>query len=120
MVTGAAQALWLCHGAAHHASGRGVMLVGAWGGVKIVDGDRAALLLHLLPPSTCILASVVLPPQPPPPPHPHTRTLPQCSDIDGTMVGDDDRADERTREFTEYWENNASLGGSVLVYNTGR
>lgn len=29
-------------------------------------------------------------------------------------------ADKGTAEFTAYWENNAALAGSKLVYNTGR
>lgn len=44
----------------------------------------------------------------------------QCSDIDGTMIGDTPRADELTWEFSRYWENVAALAKSVLVYNTGR
>jgi len=42
------------------------------------------------------------------------------SDLDGTLVGDGDDADQKTRNFGAYWEDNAALVGSVLVYNTGR
>lgn len=42
------------------------------------------------------------------------------SDLDGTMVGNGNEADSMTRRFTEFWENNAVLRNSVLVYNTGR
>ncbi len=42
------------------------------------------------------------------------------SDLDGTMVGEGEEADAGTREFCEYWEDNAALSGGVLVYNTGR
>ena len=44
----------------------------------------------------------------------------QVSDLDGTMVGDGPAADAATAEFQQYWESNAALCGSVLVYNTGR
>ena len=44
----------------------------------------------------------------------------QVSDLDGTMVGEGEAADTATREFRDYWESNAALAGSVLVYNTGR
>ena len=36
------------------------------------------------------------------------------------MVGNGNEADSMTRRFTEFWENNAVLRNSVLVYNTGR
>lgn len=44
------------------------------------------------------------------------------SDIDGTMIGDMSSPDAFTssHRFAEYWENSASLAGSLLVYNTGR
>lgn len=42
------------------------------------------------------------------------------SDIDGTMIGDGEDAYSSSQRFTYYWENIASLVGSVLVYNTGR
>ncbi|GFR50917.1 hypothetical protein Agub_g13235 [Astrephomene gubernaculifera] len=44
------------------------------------------------------------------------------SDIDGTMIGDLGSPDafESSHRFAEYWENSASLAGSLLVYNTGR
>lgn len=42
------------------------------------------------------------------------------SDIDGTMIGTGDDAYASSQRFTHYWENNPSLVGSVLVYNTGR
>lgn len=42
------------------------------------------------------------------------------SDLDGTLVGEGDHADQLTRQFGAYWENNAALVGSKLVYNTGR
>ncbi|GLC57318.1 hypothetical protein PLESTB_001211200 [Pleodorina starrii] len=44
------------------------------------------------------------------------------SDIDGTMIGDMASPDAFTssHRFAEYWENSASLAGSLLVYNTGR
>ncbi len=47
--------------------------------------------------------------------------LPQVSDIDGTMIGDMSSPDAFTssHRFAEYWENSASLAGSLLVYNTG-
>ena len=44
----------------------------------------------------------------------------QVSDLDGTMCGETEFADSATRQFCTYWENNAALVGSVLVYNTGR
>ena len=44
----------------------------------------------------------------------------QVSDLDGTMVGDDEAADGATQDFCNYWEDTAALAGSVLVYNTGR
>lgn len=46
-----------------------------------------------------------------------------CSDVDGTFVSDnhgDPFADRRVADFRAYWEDTASLGGSVLVLNTGR
>lgn len=49
-----------------------------------------------------------------------------CADIDGTMVNEhSDKKeqfwmDARTKEFQEYWESNAALARSVLVFNTGR
>ena len=45
----------------------------------------------------------------------------QVSDIDGTMIGDMSSADVFTtsERFADYWENSASLTGSLLVYNTG-
>ncbi|KAI8469032.1 MAG: sucrose-6F-phosphate phosphohydrolase-domain-containing protein [Monoraphidium minutum] len=46
-----------------------------------------------------------------------------CSDVDGTFVSDngsDAWADTRVADFRTYWEETASLGGSVLVLNTGR
>ncbi len=42
------------------------------------------------------------------------------SDLDGTMVGEGPAADAATQRFCDYWEDTASLAGSVLVYNTGR
>lgn len=36
------------------------------------------------------------------------------------MIGDGEAADEMTRQFNEYWEENAALCNSCLVYNTGR
>ncbi|KAH7618839.1 putative sucrose-phosphatase 1 [Nannochloris sp. 'desiccata'] len=42
------------------------------------------------------------------------------SDLDGTLVGDGADADQKTSDFGAYWEDNAALVGSVLVYNTGR
>ena len=42
------------------------------------------------------------------------------SDLDGTLVGDGQEADAKTFDFGTYWEDNAALVGSVLVYNTGR
>eukprot|EP00210_Caulerpa_lentillifera_P006877 g6574.t1 len=43
------------------------------------------------------------------------------SDIDGTMVNDEGPdPDSAMKEFAYYWENNASLCNSLLVYNTGR
>ncbi len=44
----------------------------------------------------------------------------QVSDLDGTMVGETDFADECMQQFTNYWNDTAALAGSVLVYNTGR
>ena len=38
------------------------------------------------------------------------------SDLDGTMVGDD----EGTRAFSNYWMSSHVTRGSVLIYNTGR
>lgn len=46
-----------------------------------------------------------------------------CSDVDGTFVTDkqlDAWGDSRVADFKRYWEDMASLGGSVLVLNTGR
>ncbi|KAA6421813.1 MAG: hypothetical protein FRX49_08132 [Trebouxia sp. A1-2] len=42
------------------------------------------------------------------------------SDLDGTMVGNGHEADAMTYNFKQYWEDNAALRNSVLVYNTGR
>lgn len=42
------------------------------------------------------------------------------SDLDNTMVGEGEDADGATAEFGAYWEENAALAGSMLVYNTGR
>lgn len=42
------------------------------------------------------------------------------SDLDGTLVGEGPEADAKTLDFGTYWEDNAALVGSVLVYNTGR
>ncbi|KAK9824654.1 hypothetical protein WJX72_012101 [[Myrmecia] bisecta] len=55
-------------------------------------------------------------------PFPRARAAPTMlvSDLDGTMVGDGEFADAATTEFSSYWEDNAALCGSVLVYNTGR
>ncbi len=36
------------------------------------------------------------------------------------MVGDGQEADVMTHNFKQYWEDNAALRNSVLVYNTGR
>lgn len=36
------------------------------------------------------------------------------------MVGNGHEADAMTHSFTQYWEDNAVLRNSVLVYNTGR
>ena len=44
----------------------------------------------------------------------------QVSDLDGTMVGNGAEADSMTSRFTQFWEDNAVLRNSVLVYNTGR
>ena len=38
------------------------------------------------------------------------------SDLDDTMFGDDDAS----KEFKDFWERDARLRGSCLVYNTGR
>lgn len=38
------------------------------------------------------------------------------SDLDDTMFGDD----EASKEFKDFWERDARLRGSCLVYNTGR
>lgn len=38
------------------------------------------------------------------------------SDLDDTMIGDDEAA----QAFKAFWERDARLRGSVLVYNTGR
>ncbi|KIZ05253.1 hypothetical protein MNEG_2702 [Monoraphidium neglectum] len=46
-----------------------------------------------------------------------------CSDVDGTFVTDkqgDEWGNTRIKDFKTYWEDTASLGGSVLVLNTGR
>ncbi len=50
-------------------------------------------------------------------PFPRARQAPSMlvSDLDGTMVGDGDWADQATQEFRDYWEDNAALNGSVLV-----
>ena len=50
-------------------------------------------------------------------PFPRARQAPSMlvSDLDGTMVGDGDWADQATQEFRDYWEANAALNGSVLV-----
>lgn len=42
------------------------------------------------------------------------------SDLDGTMVGQSPEFDAATRAFKRYWDDSASLAGSVLVYSTGR
>eukprot|EP00873_Tetraselmis_striata_P021949 jgi/Tetstr1/442213/TSEL_030360.t1 len=42
------------------------------------------------------------------------------SDLDGTMVGDTAEFDFYTDAFRVYWEDNAALANSTLVYNTGR
>lgn len=52
--------------------------------------------------------------------YPHPLLCWQVSDLDGTMVGNGHEADAMTRSFTQYWEDNAVLRNSVLVYNTGR
>lgn len=36
------------------------------------------------------------------------------------MVGNGAEADSMTSKFTQFWEDNAVLRDSVLVYNTGR
>ena len=36
------------------------------------------------------------------------------------MVGNGEEADAMTQAFTDYWENNAVMRHSILVYNTGR
>ena len=50
-------------------------------------------------------------------PFPRARQAPSMlvSDLDGTMVGDGDWADQATQEFRDYWEANAALNASVLV-----
>lgn len=42
------------------------------------------------------------------------------SDLDGTMVGQSPEFDAGTKAFKRYWDDSASLAGSVLVYSTGR
>jgi hypothetical protein len=44
----------------------------------------------------------------------------QVSDVDGTMIDENDSAVRAAADFRDYWENSATLCGSVLVYNTGR
>lgn len=46
--------------------------------------------------------------------------LVQVSDVDGTMIDEDDFAVQCAKDFREYWENTATLCSSILVYNTGR
>lgn len=42
------------------------------------------------------------------------------SDVDGTMIDDSHEGIQYAEDFREYWENSATLRGSILVYNTGR
>lgn len=44
----------------------------------------------------------------------------QVSDVDGTMIDEDDFAVQCAKDFRSYWENSAALCSSILVYNTGR
>lgn len=44
----------------------------------------------------------------------------QVSDVDGTMIDDSHEGIQYAEDFREYWENSATLRGSILVYNTGR
>eukprot|EP00892_Ulva_mutabilis_P007092 jgi/Ulvmu1/4755/UM020_0040.1 len=42
------------------------------------------------------------------------------SDVDGTMIDEDDFAVQCAKDFRQYWETSATLCSSILVYNTGR
>jgi len=55
-------------------------------------------------------------------PFPKARSPPVmvCTDLDGTLIGDDADFDAGTAAFTHYWEDTAGLAGGVLVFNTGR
>jgi hypothetical protein len=44
----------------------------------------------------------------------------QVSDVDGTMIDDNELSLRCAWDFREYWENTAALCSSILVYNTGR
>ena len=44
----------------------------------------------------------------------------QVSDVDGTMIDEDDFSVQCAKDFRQYWENSATLCSSILVYNTGR
>ena len=46
----------------------------------------------------------------------HGEPIMLVSDLDDTMFGDD----EASMEFKDFWERDARLRGSCLVYNTGR
>lgn len=48
------------------------------------------------------------------------KMLMQVSDVDGTMIDDNELSRRCAWDFREYWENTAALCSSILVYNTGR